>query len=116
MEFRIFQILVSGIAMLFIINMITRFRQSKIGHWELILGVWFSLILFVFAIFPDRVSVVIAKVLGIESNINAVLFLSIISLFFFQLKMFFKIKRQDKALTLLARELALKDALKEKDV
>lgn len=116
MDIRVFQVLISFIAMLFVLNMANNFRQLKIGYWELIIGFFFSLFLLLFAVFPDSISETFAKILGIESNINAVVFLSIISLFFIQVKMFFKIKRQEKILTLLTRKLALKDSLKEEDL
>lgn len=116
MDIRIFQVLTSFIAILFIVNMTNNFRQSKIDYLELLLGVLFSLTLLLFAIFPDIISITIAKILGIESNINAVIFLSIIFLFFFQLKIFLKLKRQEKILTILTRQFALKDVLKEEDL
>ena len=49
----------------------------------------------------------IAKIFGIKSNINAIIFFCIGLIFFFQYKLFFMIKKQQSDLTKLVRKLAL---------
>lgn len=63
----------------------------------------------VFALFPDYFSNLIARIFGIKSNINAVIFFCLGLIFFFQYKLFFMFKRQQMALTELTRKIALKN-------
>ncbi len=113
MEIRIFQIVVPIIALLFISGIFFRYRKSDITIYEMILGFVFWLAVILVAIFPDFFSEGIAKIFGIESNVNAIIFFCLGLLFFIQFKMYFTIRKQQKDLTELTRKLALRDHLEE---
>jgi len=55
----------------------------------------------------------IAKVFGIKSNINALIFFALGLLFYIQLKLYKKIRKQDELLTEIARKIALDNARNE---
>ncbi len=116
MELRIFQIIVPLIALFFIANVIYSFRKSQITITETIFGGLFWLATLIFALFPDFFSTQIAKIFGIESNVNAIIFFCIGLLFFNQFKMYLIIRKQEKNLTFLTRELALKNHAEENEV
>ncbi len=81
----------------------------------MVLGVGFWIAVSIFAIFPDFFSNLIAKIFGIKSNINAIIFFCIGILFFVIFKMYFMIKKQDKAITDLVRHIALTDEKEAKE-
>lgn len=74
---------------------------------ELVAGSLFWLSVAIFALFPDFFSRKIARLFGIKSNINAIIFFCLGLIFFFQYKLFFLIKKQQIALTALTRKIAL---------
>ncbi len=115
MEIRLFQILVPILALLFMIYLVRRYSNSKSTIYELVLGVGFWIAVSIFAIFPDFFSNLIAKIFGIKSNINAIIFFCIGILFFVIFKMYFMIKKQDKAITDLVRHIALTDEKEAKE-
>ena len=109
MEIRIFQIIVPLIALYFIVEVLFNYRKSKITLGETVVGMVFWLGALLFALFPDFFSVGIAHLFGIESNVNAIIFFCIGLLFFNQFKMYFILRRQEKDLTVLTRQLALQN-------
>ncbi len=114
MDFEIYQLIVPLIGLVFIMNMLRRFALSRAGWQETLLGVGFWLGVILVAIFPDTISNLIARIFGIKSNINAIIFFCLGLIFFFQYKLFFMIKEQQSALTRLTRKLALEENAKEK--
>lgn len=113
MEIRIFQIVVPLVALFFILGIISRYRKSKITVYEMFLGVAFWLSVLLVALFPDFFSNAIARIFGIKSNVNAIIFFCLGILFFIQFRMYFTLRRQEKDLTVLTRQLALLDHPKE---
>lgn len=111
MELRIFQIIVPTIALFYGAGLIFRFRKSQITIYELMLGLLFWLAVLLVAIFPDFFSNQIARLFGIKSNINAIIFFCLGILFFTQFKLYFIIRRQQQDLTQLTRALALQDKI-----
>lgn len=109
MEIRIFQIIVPLIALFFIVGTYLRYRKSDITVYEMILGAGFWMAALLLALFPDFFSQAIAKIFDIKSNVNAIIFFCLGILFFIQFKMYFIIRRQEKSLTELTRQLALRD-------
>jgi len=107
MGIRYFQIIIPIIALFFIYSQYLEYKKRKSGINETLLFVVFWIGVINLALFPDFFSETIANIFGIESNINALIFFSIGLLFYFQLKMYKKIKRQDDLLTELARKVAL---------
>ncbi len=113
MEIRLFQLIVPAIALLFVAGIVTRYTGGRINLRELVFSVVFWLGVGIFAIFPDRISNFVAEVFGIKSNVNAVLFLGIGILLYLQFMMYAEIKENRRKLTIVTRELALRDAEKE---
>jgi len=115
MEIRIFQIIVPIIALLFIIKMVSRRVKSNISIYELSLGILFWMAVVLFSIFPDFFSNLIAKIFGIKSNINAIIFFCLGIIFFILFKMYFMIVEQNKAITELVRHIALREQKEEQE-
>ena len=109
MEIRYFQIIIPIVALIIISLQLLEYSKKKSGVTESILVILFWVSITALSIFPDFFSDLIANVFGIKSNINAVIFLALGLLFFFQLRIFKMIKRQDRTLTELARKMALKE-------
>jgi len=114
MQLEIFQIIVPAISLLFIAGLVRRFYRARASWEETLIGSLFWIAVVIFAIFPDLISRWIARLFGIKSNINAIIFFCIGLIFFFQYKLFFMIKKQQSDLTTLVRQLAL-DKEKEKE-
>lgn len=112
---RIFQILVPLVALLFLSASFSRYRRGKLNLAELMVTcvIWVSI--GVFSVFPDRISFFIARLFGFENNVNAVIFFGLGALFFVQFKMYSIIKRQQRDITRLSRDIALRDYQKEKE-
>lgn len=116
MQFEIYQLIVPLLGMVMITGLIRRFTLSKAGWQEALVGIAFWSGVIIFAIFPDTISNFIARLFGIKSNINAIIFFCLGLIFFFQYKLFFMIKQQESALTRLTRMLALKEeTLRDKE-
>ncbi len=116
MEFRLFQIVVPIVSILFILNISRRYTKSMITIYELSLGFFFWISTLLLALFPDFFSNLIAKIFGIKSNVNAIIFFCIGILFFIIFKMYFMIKKQDKAITDLVRHIALAEKQEESEL
>jgi len=109
MEVRIFQIVVPLIALLFSISFFNRFRKAKATIYETVIGICIWIFIGVFALIPDLVSNLIASVFGFKSNVNAIIFLALGGIIFIQFKLYSQLRRQEKAITQLTRQLALKE-------
>lgn len=114
MEIRIFQIVVPILILGFIIHLISKYRKNNATVYELGLGILFWISVTLFAIFPDFISNKIARLFGLKSNINAILFFCIGIILFFQFKLYNSIKKQQKEITILTRKIALQEE-KEKE-
>jgi hypothetical protein len=112
MQFEVYQIIVPIIAIVIIATIYIRFIQGKTSWQELLAGSVFWLAVAIFSIFPDFFSNMIARFFGIKSNINAIIFFCLGLIFFFQYKLFFMFKKQEEAITKLARDKAIEDAFK----
>lgn len=107
MRLELYQIIVPLVSIVFITSLLQRFWSAKSGWQETIVGILFWVAVIFFAFFPDVISEAIASLFGIKSNINAVIFLCLGLIFFFQFKLFFLMKQQQSALTKLTRKIAL---------
>jgi len=112
-ELRYFQIIVPLFALLLVLRQIAEYRKSNSSVYETILICLFWIGIGVFALFPDFFSELIAKLFGIKSNINAIIFLALGVLFYFQFLLYKILKRQDGYLTELTRSVALKEESKD---
>ncbi len=115
MNIRLFQWLVPLIVILFIANQLLRYKRGRLNLGETIFGIILWTSIGVLAIFPDRISNFIASLFGIKSNTNAVLFLGLGILFYFQYRMYRLQVAQRREITKLARMMALYNADKEKE-
>jgi len=113
MELRYFQIIVPLFALLLILRQANEYRQAKSTVYETILIAFFWAGVAIFALFPDFFSDLIAKIFGIKDNVNAIIFLALGILFYFQFQLYKILKRQDEYLTELTRKIALKESEKE---
>lgn len=109
MEVRIFQIVVPVLTLGFMINLFLKFRKNEASIYELGLGILFWISVTLFAIFPDAISNKIAKLFGIKSNINAIIFFCIGLILFFQFKLYSIYKKQQREITEITRKIALKE-------
>ena len=109
MKLEIYQIIVPLVSLGIIFSLVGRLWRSRASPQETAVGVLFWGSVGVFALFPDYFSNLIARIFGIKSNINAVIFFCLGLIFFFQYKLFFMFKRQQMALTELTRKIALKN-------
>ena len=107
MEIRYFQIIIPFLSLLFIIGQLREHKKNKSGLLETCIIAAFWIGVAILALFPDFFSGFIANVFGIKSNINAVIFFALGILFYFQLKMYKKIKKQEELMTELTRKIAL---------
>jgi hypothetical protein len=109
MEIRLFQWLVPVLVALFLMSHFLRYYRGRIDLQETILGavLWIGIALV--AIFPDKISNFLAAILGFKSNTNAILFLGLGVLFYFQYRLYRIQVRQRRELTRLTRAIALKE-------
>lgn len=114
-DIRIFQIIVPLITLIFMGTSFTRYRKGRLTLGELILALIFWLAIGVFSIFPDLISRKIAGLFGIKDNVNAVIFFGLGVLLFIQLRLYNLYKQQQKDLTRLSRDLALRDYHKNQE-
>ena len=107
MDFRLFQWLIPAIAVLFLINQLLRYRRGRINLGEALFvsGLWMAVS--VLAIFPDLISGFIAQALGIKSNTNAIFFIGMGCLFYFQYRLYRIQVQQRRIITALTRKIAL---------
>ena len=113
MDFRLFQWLVPAVAILFMLNQFLRYRRGRINLGEAIFvsAIWLSVSLL--ALFPDTISNYIADLLGIKSNTNAILFVGLGCLFYFQYRLYRIQVQQRRDITALSRKIALREYQEE---
>lgn len=113
MEIRIFQWLVPIMALLFLVSQLLRYYRGRIDLRETVSGILLWLGAAAIAAFPDAISNTIAALLGFKSNTNAILFLAVGLLFYFQYRLYRLQVSHRRALTQLTRELALREFAEE---
>lgn len=113
MEFRIFQWLVPLVALVYSYSQILRYRRGRSSLGETILSIIALSGVGLLAIFPDEISDFIARLFGIKSNTNAVLFAGLGFLFYFQFRLYRTQTKQRRTITELVRILAINEYEKE---
>jgi hypothetical protein len=108
-DLEIYQVVVPIIAIIFLAYTVIMFRRGRSSAFEMVgwMLIWGLAILL--ALLPDAVTNFIAKVFGIKSNINAIVFLGLGILFFLQFHLYMLVRRQNQVITDLVRKLALRD-------
>lgn len=109
----VYKILVPFIAIIFLGYTLLLHIKGKNTLVELFFWILFWAFTISLAFFPDFITKNLARVLGIKSNINAILFLAIGILFFIQFRLFFILKRQNLVITELVRKIAIDGKNKE---
>ncbi len=109
----LYKFIVPVISISFIAYSFNQYKQGKNTFFETIIwsAIWVGIA--AIAIFPDFITDSIARVFGIKSNINAIIFVGLGTLFFIQYNLFVAIKRQNKIITELVKKIALKDQEKQ---
>lgn len=113
MEIRFFQIIVPLLSLIFVVGLTTRYRKGRINLREYLFSLVFWLGLAVFSLFPDRISTFVARVFGIASNVNAVIFLGMGIMIYIIFMLYGEVRENRRQVTELARKIALRDAEKE---
>ncbi|HJV32728.1 MAG TPA: DUF2304 family protein [Patescibacteria group bacterium] len=90
---------------------VSRFRRGGIGAKQLFLWSLLWAAVLVVVLRPETASDV-ARRLGVGRGADVVVYLAIAALFYLQFRLFARVEDQERQITRLARELALKD-LKE---
>ncbi|MEK7545635.1 MAG: DUF2304 family protein [Patescibacteria group bacterium] len=107
----VIQIILIAVAVFGFVAAVSRFRRRSIGFRQLTL--WTLLWAAVASVVtrPETASEA-ARLLGVGRGADVVVYLSIAALFYLQFRLFARVEDQERQITELARELALKD-LKE---
>lgn len=113
MEIRVFQIIVPLLSLLFAIGLTTRYRKGRINLREFLFSLIFWVGLAIFSLFPDEISSFVAKVFGIASNVNAVIFLGMGIMIYLIFMLYAEVRENRRQVTELARKIALRDAEKD---
>lgn len=113
MEIRYFQIIIPLLACLMIFRQWKDHVKTRAGIYETIIVVAFWIGLTIFSFFPDFFTKIIARVFGIKDNVNAIIFLALGVLFYFQLRLYKIIRKQDEMITELTRKIALENLHKK---
>ena len=114
MEIRLFQWLVPLVVVVFLLSNLLRYYRGRIDLRESIFVsiLWIGIALI--AIFPDLTSNFLAELLGFKSNTNAILFLGLGVLFYFQYRLYRIQIQYRRDLTELTRSIALMEYDKAK--
>ena len=88
-----------------------RDKNISIGEFSLWSIIWIAVL--VVTIFPNLTSI-LSKIVGIGRGMDLAVYASVILLFYLMFRLYVKIDSQNKELTKLVRELAIRDAKKKK--
>lgn len=115
-SFSLYQLLVPLLSLIIILRAFSRFFRQQLSVRELIvwLLVWVSVALV--AIFPDVAVDWLARVTGIKSGINALIFFALVVLMYGYLRLFVRFEENEKKLTELVRKMALEQIQRDKEV
>lgn len=112
MELALYQILIPVFCVVMIAKAASHYLRHERTLREMIVLTIFWGGMAAVALFPDATSVV-AGVLGIKSNVNAVIFLILGLLSYMCFSLFISVENLEQVVTRLTRELALKEKDKE---
>ena len=113
MDFRLFQWLIPAIAVLFLFNQLLRYRRGRIALGEALFVSSLWGVVSLLAIFPDFIAGYVANLLGIKSNTNAIFFIGMGCLFYFQYRLYRIQVQQRRVITALTRKIAIDDYQEE---
>lgn len=109
-SFSLYQLLVPILSLIIILRAFSRFFRRQLSVRELIvwLLVWIAVALV--AIFPDVAIDWLARITGIKSGINALIFFALVVLMYGYLRLFVRFEENEKKLTELVRKMALEQS------
>lgn len=110
---QLYQIIVPFVGFTMLAVSVWSYAKSRSTLFEMIFWTVFWLFIVSLALFPDSITNFIANALGVENNVNAIVFTAIGVLFFMQFNLFFIIKKQNRVITELVRKIALEQAGKD---
>lgn len=104
----LYQVVIPAIALLFMVSALSRFVGGKQSFRELLLWIMFWGSFAFIAIYPKTLDQ-IARILGVETGLRALFFISTLFLFFSVLQLFLRLERLQEQLTEFVRHEALAD-------
>ena len=113
MNFSVIQILIILFALFAFSRAFLRMRGKDISIGEFSFWGFIWVIVIVIALFPSTLSG-ISGFVGIGRPIDLIVYMSIILMFYLLFRLYVKIDMQNKELTKLVREIAIRDAKKKK--
>jgi len=104
----VIQIILTAFAAFGFLAAVSRFRRGGIGLRQLTLWslLWAAVI---GVVLRPEIASDVARRLGVGRGADVVTYLSIVALFYLQFRLFARVEEQERQITKLARELALKD-------
>ncbi len=101
------QILIVAFAVLVISRIVLSFKNGKIAIKGMLmwLGLWIALLIVVLS---PQITGFLAKILGVWRGTDAVVYLSIVLIFYLIFRIFVKLEKIDSDLTTIARKIALR--------
>jgi len=110
----VIQIVVTFGVLLFILpNIYSSYKQKNLTAFGSILWIFFWIVGLIVIWFPELIGL-IGELMGVERSIDALVYLSIVYLLYVSLRQKISINELSKEITLLNREIALKDVKREK--
>lgn len=114
MNFQLIQLLVTIVSGFVILKTIGKFRKKEIPF--LLCFVWsFFWILGIVMVWQPSIADVLANVLQVGRGTDAILYLSLVAIFYLIFKLFVRFEKFDKDLTRLVREVAILERKKHKE-
>jgi hypothetical protein len=114
MEIKVYQIIVVILGLLFQVLIVRKFVQGSFRLPELLVSSLTLIIVFFAAMFPDGFSSKLAYLLGIESNINAVLFGGLLLSLWLNFRLWMILRNLEKKFSRIISQLSILNELEEK--
>lgn len=108
MDIALYQVIVFVLTIITQFLIVRRFMLGKFNIPELVVSSVVLLLLFIATMFPDSFSNRLAALLGIKSNINAVLFGGILLSLWLNFRLWMLLRVQDKKMAKIIRLISLK--------
>ncbi|MFH1575336.1 MAG: DUF2304 family protein [Candidatus Nealsonbacteria bacterium] len=102
------QILIVALAVLVIGRIILSFKNKKLSLMGMLLwlGLWTALLV---AVLSPQITTVLGNALGVWRGTDAVVYLSIVLIFYLIFRIFVKLEKIESDITIISRKIALRD-------
>lgn len=104
----IYQIFIPILSLIFIAEAFSKFRQGRRRVKVFLVWIFFWVLIGAIAFFP-KISYLIAKISGFEDNVNALIFISLGTLFYLLFRLLLYIETLDEKISQLVRSKALSE-------